>query len=60
MTLLLSSLNDAYVDIVDDEGLFEFSNKAAFKSPLCVHITIDTEAESLHTTATVSEKCWNC
>ena len=43
--------------IVDDEDFFEFSHKAKFKSPLCVHITIDTEAESLHTTDTGLKIC---
>ena len=47
---LLSSLNDAPVDIVDDEGSFEFSPKAEFTSPLHVqfHFTlaIGTETES--------------
>ena len=47
VSLLLWSLNDASVDIVDDEGSFEFSHKTGFKPPLCVHISIDTEAESL-------------
>ena len=31
---LLSSSNDASVDIVDEEGSFEFSPKAEFTSPL--------------------------
>ena len=32
--LLLSSSNDASVDIVDNEGSFEFSHKAEFASTL--------------------------
>ena len=55
VSLLLSSLNDASVDIVDDE----FSRKTGFKPPLCVHISIDTEAESLQTLTAVLEICWN-
>ena len=45
---LLSSLNDAFVDIVDDEGYFKFSPEAEFTSHLHVHTTlaVDTEAES--------------
>ena len=31
---LLSSLNDASVGIVDDEGSFEFSLKVEFTSPV--------------------------
>ena len=47
---LLSSLNDAFVDTVDDEDSFKFSPKTEFTLPLSVHITLvaDTEAESLH------------
>ena len=40
---LLSPLNDASVDIVDDEG----SPEAEFKSPLLVHITFATETPCL-------------
>ena len=45
---LLSPLNDASGDNVDDENFFEFSPEAEFISPLYVHITVatDTEAES--------------
>ena len=57
VSLLLSSLNYVSVDTVDDEGSVEFSPNTDLRSPLCVHITIDTEAESLHTTATVFEIC---
>ena len=46
---LLSPLNDVSVDIVGDEGSFQFSPEAEFASPLYVHINLatDTEAESL-------------
>ena len=46
---LLSTLNDASVDIVDDEDSFEFSFEAEFILPLYFHITLvrDTEPESL-------------
>ena len=45
---LLSPLNYASGDIVDDEGSFQFSPEAEFTSPSYVHITLatDTEAES--------------
>ena len=45
---LLSLLNDASVDILDDETSFQFSPEAIFISPLYIHITLatDTEAES--------------
>ena len=45
---LLFSLNDVSVDLVDDEGSFQFSPEAEFKRPLYVHITLatDTEAEA--------------
>ena len=36
---LLSSLNDASVDIID-EGSFQFSPEAEVTSPLYVHITL--------------------
>ena len=49
--------DDASIDIVDDEGCFEFSHKTGFKPPLNIHISIDTEAESLHTLAAVLEIC---
>ena len=58
---LLSLLNAISVDIVDDEGSFQFSPEAEFTSPLYVHITCatDTEAEItvLCTTATVLKTC---
>ena len=44
---------------VDDNDSFGFSHKAEFKPPLCVHITINIEAESLHITDKVLEICWN-
>ena len=46
--LLLSLLNDASVDILDDEVSFQFSPEAIFMSPLYIHITLatDTETES--------------
>ena len=49
---LLSSLNDASVYIVDDEGSFEFSHKAEFASLLHSHITLttNTDTESPHFT----------
>ena len=37
---LLPSLNDASVDIIDDEGFFQFSPEAEVTSPLYVHITL--------------------
>ena len=40
VSLLLSSSNDASVDIVDDEDFLNFSSKAEFTSPLYVHITL--------------------
>ena len=45
---LLSPLNDASGDIVDEEASFQFSPEAEFTSPLYVHITLatNTEAES--------------
>ena len=43
--LLLSSLNDVSVDIVNNEGSFEFSRKAEFISPVHAHITVATDAE---------------
>ena len=42
---LKTSLNDASVDIVDDEGSLEVSSKAEFLSPLYVHITLATDTE---------------
>ena len=50
VSLLLSSLNDASVDIIDDECSFEFFPKSEFTSPLYVYIThaTDTEVESQH------------
>ena len=58
-SLLLSSLKDASVDILDHEGSFEFSPKAQFTSPFYVHITLATRITALHTTlnATVLETC---
>ena len=58
---LLSSLNDAPVDTVDDEDSFKVSPKAEFISSSYVHITLatDTGAESLLTTATVLKTSWN-
>ena len=47
---LLSTLNDASVDIVDDEDSFQFSAEAEFTLPLYFHITLakkDAEPESL-------------
>ena len=59
MGLLITSSNDTSVDIVDDEGSFEFSPKAEFTSPLYVLIThaADTEATSprLHNWCSVNE-----
>ena len=48
-----TSLIDASVDIVDDEGSLEVFPKAEFLSPFYVHITLatDTEAELLVTAA---------
>ena len=45
---LLLPLNEASVDIFDDEGTFQFSPEAEFTSSLYVLITLatDTEAES--------------
>ena len=45
---LLSPYNDAFVDIIDYEGSFQFSPETKFTSPLYVHITLaaETEAES--------------
>ena len=43
---LLSLLNDASVDIVDDESSFQFSPEADFTSPLYVYITLATETEA--------------
>ena len=46
---LLSLLNDASVESVDDGGSFQFFPEAEFTSHLYVHIILaaDTEAESL-------------
>ena len=57
VSLIVLLLNDASIDTVDDEVSFGFSPKTEFKSPLCVDIAIDTEAELLHVTATVLEIC---
>ena len=43
---LLSPLNDASVDIVDDKGSFQFSLEGEFTSPLSVHVTLATSTES--------------
>ena len=43
--IVLLSLNDASVDIADDEGSFEFSPKVEVTSPLHVHITFATDTE---------------
>ena len=46
---LLSPLNDASVDIVDNEGSLQFSREAELASPSYVHISLaaDTDAELL-------------
>ena len=46
---LLSLLNDASVDITDDEEFFQFFPEAEFTSHLYCHVTraTETEAESL-------------
>ena len=36
----------ASVDIIDDEGSFEFSTKAEFTSPLYIHITLATDTKA--------------
>ena len=41
--IVLLSLNDASVDIVDDEGSFEFSPKVEVTLPLHVHMTLATD-----------------
>ena len=48
VSLLLSLLNDASVDIVVEEDSFQFSPEAKFTLHLCVHVTLatDTEAKS--------------
>ena len=45
---LISQLNDAFVDIFEDEDSFHFSQESKFTSPLCIYIILatDTEAES--------------
>ena len=45
---MLSSLNDAFVDFVDDESFFQFSLEDEFSSLLYVYMTFatNTEAES--------------
>ena len=43
---LLSPLNDASVDIVDDEGSFQLFLEAEFTSPLYVHVTLPTDTEA--------------
>ena len=54
---LLFLLNDASVDIVDDEGSFQFSLKTEFTPSSYVHITlaagIEVEAPCFTQTATV-------
>ena len=37
---ILSLSIDAFVDIADDEGFFQFSPKAKFTSPLYVYIAL--------------------
>ena len=56
--MLVSSLNDGSVNIVNDKISFEFSPKAQFTSPLYIHIILaaDTEAESQHLTEPL--QCW--
>ena len=45
---LISQLNDAFVDIFEDDDFFHFSQESKFTSPLCIYIILatDTEAES--------------
>ena len=43
---LLSSPNDASVDIVDDEGSVQFSPEVEFTLHLHVHITFATDTEA--------------
>ena len=42
---LLSLLNDAFVDIADDEGSFQFSPEVEFASALYIHSTLATDVE---------------
>ena len=44
---LLSTLNDASVDIVDDQDSFQFSPEAEFTLPFHITLVTDTEPESL-------------
>ena len=48
VSLLVSSLNDAFVDILDDEDSFEFSPKSEFTRPLYVHITLATDTKAAY------------
>ena len=43
---MLSLLNDGSVDNVADEGSFQFSPESELASPLYVHITLATGAET--------------
>ena len=43
---MLSLLNDASVDNIADEGSFQFSPESELTSPLYVHITLATDAET--------------
>ena len=58
---MLSPLNDASVDIVDDEGSFQFSPEAEFASPLHIHATLptDTEAKPPGFVQLQLRKCWH-
>ena len=46
VTSLLSPSNDASVDIVDNEGSFQFSPEAEFTFHLNVQITLATDTEA--------------
>ena len=43
--LLLSPLDDACLDIANDNGSFQVSSEAEFTSPLSVHVTFATDTE---------------
>ena len=47
--LIITTIKNASVHLVDDEGSFQFSPEAEFISPLHVQVTFptDTKAESL-------------
>ena len=47
VSLLLFPLNEASVDIVDDEGSFQFSPEAEFILDLHVQITLETDTEAV-------------